>query len=131
MWMLSFVKIRILRFNALLSKNFQTPRPFIRSAAYLSNGNTEAALADGEAAIKAKSDWPKGYSRKGAALHAMKKYKEAEAVYNAGLAAVPGDATLTAALQEVRVFKDVEWRFVCLCLSVVRTATLTLRTSKG
>lgn len=75
----------------------------LRSAAYLSIGDSAAALADGEAAISAKADWAKGYSRKGAALHAMKKYDEAEAAYAAGLVAVPGDASLEAALKEVRV----------------------------
>jgi stress-induced-phosphoprotein 1 len=69
----------------------------------LSIGDSAAALADGEAAISAKADWAKGYSRKGAALHAMKKYDEAEAAYAAGLVAVPGDASLEAALKEVRV----------------------------
>lgn len=69
----------------------------------MSIGDSAAALADGEAAISAKADWAKGYSRKGAALHAMKKYDEAEAAYAAGLVAVPGDASLEAALKEVRV----------------------------
>jgi len=43
----------------------------------------------------------------------MKKYDEAEAVYNAGLVAVPGDATLSAALKEVRLLSSLERRVVC------------------
>jgi len=72
-----------------------------RSAAHLSSGDNQAALEDGEACIGAKPDWPKAYSRKGAALHAMKKYDEAEATYQAGLEKCPDDASLTSALKEV------------------------------
>lgn len=38
-----------------------------RSAAYLSKGDASSALADGQRCIELKSDWAKGYSRKGAA----------------------------------------------------------------
>jgi stress-induced-phosphoprotein 1 len=56
-----------------------------RSAAYLSHGDAEAALSDGIKCIEVKPDWPKSYSRKGAALHALKKYSEAEETYQAGV----------------------------------------------
>ena len=48
-----------------------------------------------------KPDWPKGYGRKGAALHKLKRYDEAAAVYNAGLEACPGDKALTDGLATV------------------------------
>lgn len=73
-----------------------------RSAAHLSNGDAEAALADGNKCIEVKPDWPKAYGRKGAALHALKKYAEAEETYQAGLTACPGDASLTSGLKEVQ-----------------------------
>ena len=47
--------------------------PPARSAAHLSNGDAASALADGEACVAAKPDWPKAYSRQGAALHALKR----------------------------------------------------------
>lgn len=55
-----------------------------RSAAYLSKKDADSALADAEQCIKLNPSWAKGYSRKGAALHALKQYKEAEEVYEEG-----------------------------------------------
>ena len=76
--------------------------PSNRSAAHLSSGNKEAALADGSLCVELKPDWPKSYSRKGAALHALGRLEEAVSTYESGLQACPGDATLTAALQGAR-----------------------------
>ena len=45
-----------------------------RSAAYLSKGDAQNALYDAIKCIDVKSDWPKGYARKGAALHSLKQY---------------------------------------------------------
>lgn len=73
-----------------------------RSAAYLSKGYAESALKDAEASIHEKPDWPKGYGRKGAALHAQKKYADAIKAYEAGLVVAPGDASLEKGLAEVR-----------------------------
>lgn len=72
-----------------------------RSAAYLSKGDAENALTDGAKCIELKPNWAKGYSRKGAALHAMKQYEEALSVYNEGLTQVPDDASLKSAIAEV------------------------------
>jgi stress-induced-phosphoprotein 1 len=77
-----------------------------RSAAYLQKGNAEAALADGEACINAKGDWPKGYNRKGCAYHALKKYDEAIATFEAGLKIAPGSTLLTGPLKEAQTAKD-------------------------
>ncbi|CAN0545102.1 unnamed protein product, partial [Ectocarpus sp. 12 AP-2014] len=44
-----------------------------RSAAHLSNDNAEQALADAESCIKVNGSWAKGFTRKGAALHKLKR----------------------------------------------------------
>ena len=72
-----------------------------RSAAYLSNGDVEKALEDAEGCIKLKGDWAKGYSRKGAALHAMKQYPESVAAYEAGLEVDPSNAACSNGVAEV------------------------------
>jgi stress-induced-phosphoprotein 1 len=73
-----------------------------RSAAYLSNGDAINALKDSEQCIKLKSDWPKGFSRKGAALHSLRRYDDAIMAYQAGLAIAPTDAGLKSGLEEVK-----------------------------
>lgn len=72
-----------------------------RSAAQLSKGDAEAALNDAEKVIELDGAWPKGYSRKGAALHKLGKYDEAIAIYEDGLKASPDDAGLKSALEDV------------------------------
>lgn len=72
-----------------------------RSAAYLSAGKAEEALKDAEKVIELKMDWPKGYSRKGAALHKMKRYDDAVKAYEDGLNIAPTDAALKSGLDEV------------------------------
>merc|ERR1712226_480905 len=44
-----------------------------RSAAYLKQGNSNNALEDAKSCIGLNPDFAKGYSRKGAALHALKR----------------------------------------------------------
>lgn len=61
-----------------------------RSAAYLSQGEADKALADGEACIKVNPTWAKGYSRKGAALQSLKRFDEAIATFNEGTWTVCG-----------------------------------------
>jgi stress-induced-phosphoprotein 1 len=73
-----------------------------RSAAYLSKGFADSALKDAAACIEANPTWPKGYGRKGAALHAQKHYDEAIAAYEQGLAVAPEDASLKQGLAQVR-----------------------------
>ena len=73
-----------------------------RSAAYLSKGDGANALTDAEQCIQLNSQWAKGYSRKGAALHSLKRYDEAVAAYEAGLAIAPADAGLQSGLAEVK-----------------------------
>ncbi|CBJ30059.1 conserved unknown protein [Ectocarpus siliculosus] len=72
-----------------------------RSAAHLSNDNAEQALADAESCIKVNGSWAKGFTRKGAALHKLKRYEEAAEAYEEGLETSPGDAALGRGLQDV------------------------------
>ncbi|CAM9091766.1 unnamed protein product [Ascophyllum nodosum] len=73
-----------------------------RSAAHLSNGDARKALEDAELCIKANGSWAKGYTRKGAALHKLKRYNEAVLTYEEGLNSSPGDVALGRGLEDVR-----------------------------
>ena len=77
-----------------------------RSAAYLSKGDASSALSDGQRCIELKSDWAKGYTRKGAALHSLRRYDDAIEAYQAGLAIAPTDAGLQSGLAEVQKVKE-------------------------
>merc|ERR1711871_950345 len=73
-----------------------------RSAAYLSKGDAQNALYDVIKCIDVKSDWPKGYARKGAALHSLKQYQEAKEAYEEGLKVDPKDAGCLNGVKEVQ-----------------------------
>ena len=73
-----------------------------RSAAYLSSGDAESALADADECIKLNPKFAKGYSRKGAALHALNKFNEAIDAYEEGLKIEPGNQGLQSGLQSVQ-----------------------------
>ena len=53
-----------------------------------------------------KPDWPKGFSRKGAALHKLGKLDDAIAAYNEGLALDPNNAGLKSGLEAVEAQKN-------------------------
>lgn len=46
------------------------------SAAHLSNNNAAKALEDAELCIGANNSWAKGFARKGAALHKLKRWAQ-------------------------------------------------------
>ncbi|GMF44857.1 unnamed protein product [Phytophthora fragariaefolia] len=73
-----------------------------RSAAYLSLDDASLALADAERCIQTKPDWAKGFSRKGAALHALRRYDEAAAAYSEGLKVDASNAACLSGLEEVK-----------------------------
>lgn len=73
-----------------------------RSAAYLSQGDAQNALDDANSCLGLKPDFAKGYSRKGAALHSLKRYNDSIAAYEAGLEKFPGDPGLTKGLEDVK-----------------------------
>jgi stress-induced-phosphoprotein 1 len=77
-----------------------------RSAAYLSKKEPLKALDDAEACIGLNPGFAKGYSRKGAALHTLKRFNDAIAAYDAGLDKAPGDAGLTKGRAEAVRDKD-------------------------
>mmetsp|Transcript_3252 Transcript_3252/g.5469 ORF Transcript_3252/g.5469 Transcript_3252/m.5469 type:complete len:557 (-) Transcript_3252:445-2115(-) len=73
-----------------------------RSACYCGLRKYEDALTDAESCIKNKTDWGKGYGRKGAALHGMGRFDAAIAAYEEGLKVEPGLAMLTKGLDEAK-----------------------------
>jgi len=77
-----------------------------RSAAYLKKGEGNNALDDATSCIALNPQFPKGYSRKGAALHALKRYNDSIAAYNEGLEKFPTDAGLKKGLDDVTREKD-------------------------
>lgn len=71
-----------------------------RSAAYLSKGDAHNALSDGDRCVSLNPQWAKGHSRKGAALHALRRYDEAVAAYSEGLKVAPADEGLKTGLAD-------------------------------
>jgi len=71
-----------------------------RSAAYVKNGDYEAALTDAKKTVELKSDWGKGYGRLGTALSYLQRYKEAVDAFNDGLKHDPTSAQLKSSLEE-------------------------------
>ena len=70
-----------------------------RSAAFAKVGKYTESLNDAEKTINLKGDWPKGYSRKGAALELLGRNEEAVKTYEAGLKLDPSNAQLKEALE--------------------------------
>ena len=73
-----------------------------RSAAYAKTAAYAESLSDAEKTVSLKSDWPKGYSRKGAALELLERYDEAVRTYEAGLAVDPSNEQLKEALKNCK-----------------------------
>ena len=73
-----------------------------RSAAYLSMGDAEAALADGEKCVELSPAFAKGWGRVGAAQYKLGAYEEAAIAYSRGLQADPGSAALKEGLEEAK-----------------------------
>eukprot|EP01061_Rhynchopus_euleeides_P019548 TRINITY_DN3212_c0_g2_i1.p1 TRINITY_DN3212_c0_g2~~TRINITY_DN3212_c0_g2_i1.p1 ORF type:complete len:543 (+),score=312.26 TRINITY_DN3212_c0_g2_i1:87-1715(+) len=76
-----------------------------RSAAYASLGAYSKALEDAKLCVELKRDWPKGYSRLGAALQGLRKYDEAIAAYNQGLQIDPSNASLQQGIAQAEKVK--------------------------
>ena len=70
-----------------------------RSACYFSMGRLPEALQDAETCIRLKADWPRGYLRKGKALHELKRYDEAITALKSGLQLDPSSELLQSALK--------------------------------
>ena len=72
-----------------------------RSAAYASKKQWAEALKDAEKTVEVKPDWPKGWSRKGAALHGSGDLLGAYDAYEAGLKLDPNNAQMKQSLASV------------------------------
>jgi stress-induced-phosphoprotein 1 len=77
-----------------------------RSAAYLRKGDAQNDLEDANACVGLNPEFTKGYSRKGAALHSLKRYNDSIAAYEAGLAKFPDDAAMKKGLEDVKKEKE-------------------------
>jgi stress-induced-phosphoprotein 1 len=73
-----------------------------RSAAYAKTGKFKESLDDAEKTISLKNDWPKGYSRKGAALELLERYDDAAKVYEEGLKLDSNNEQLKEALKNCK-----------------------------
>ncbi|KAJ3102602.1 Hsp90 cochaperone [Phlyctochytrium planicorne] len=80
-----------------------------RSACYASLKDYATALADAEKTVDLNTSWAKGYSRKGAALYGLSRFKEAVEAYQAGLALEPGNSQLQKGLKDAEAaLEDLE-----------------------
>lgn len=73
-----------------------------RSAAYLSWGRVEEAIADAKKCVEVDPKFSKGYGRLGAALFAAGKHGEAAAAYASGIAVDPTNASFTEGLVQAQ-----------------------------
>jgi stress-induced-phosphoprotein 1 len=73
-----------------------------RSAAYAKTGKYNESLQDAEKTISLKNDWPKGYSRKGAALELLERFDEAVKTYEEGLKYDSNNEQLKEALKNCK-----------------------------
>ncbi len=76
-----------------------------RSAAYLSKNDAVNALEDANACIGLNAEFAKGYSRKGAALHSLKRYNDSIAAYQEGLDKFPSDKGLLSGMDAAKKAK--------------------------
>lgn len=77
-----------------------------RSAAYLSKGDAQNALDDANACLGLNPNFSKGFSRKGAALHTLKRYNDAITTFKEGLSKFPNDKVLKNGLENVEREKN-------------------------
>ncbi|KAK6076415.1 tetratricopeptide [Seiridium cupressi] len=79
-----------------------------RSAAYASKKDWANALKDAEKTTEVKPDWPRGWGRKGAALHGQGDLLGAYDAYEEGLKHDPNNAGLKSSLASVKTAMDRE-----------------------
>ncbi|KAI0433884.1 hypothetical protein F5Y09DRAFT_31514 [Xylaria sp. FL1042] len=116
--MASADELKTLGNNAMAAKNFDeaidaftkaielAPENHVlysnRSAAYASKKDWTNALADAEKTTQIKPDWPRGWGRKGAALHGSGDLLGAKDAYEEGLKLDPNNAGLKSSLESVQ-----------------------------
>jgi len=82
-----------------------------RSACYANKLMYNEALLDADKCVEIKSDWAKGYSRRGVALYGLKRFQEAKTVYEKGLSLEPANQQFKEALEETnKMIKSQEKR---------------------
>lgn len=79
-----------------------------RSACYSSNQEYEKALVDADKCVGLKSDFAKGYGRKGAALQGLGKIHEAIQAFEDGLKVDPVNAALKKGLEECQAHQSMD-----------------------
>lgn len=77
-----------------------------RSAAYLSKNDAINALDDANACIGLNPNFPKGYSRKGAALHSLKRFNDSITAYEEGLEKFSTDQGLLNGMEAAKKAKE-------------------------
>jgi len=82
-----------------------------RSAAYLAMGKNNEALADAEQCHRLNPAWPKGFFRVGAALRALGRLSEAEAIIREGLGRDPENQDLKHTLDEISREREEKEKF--------------------
>ncbi|KAI1347527.1 hypothetical protein F5Y01DRAFT_295027 [Xylaria sp. FL0043] len=116
--MASADELKTLGNNAMAAKNFDeaidaftkaielAPENHVlysnRSAAYASKKDWLNALKDAEKTTQIKPDWPRGWGRKGAALHGAGDFLGAIEAYEEGLKLDPNNAGLKSSLASVQ-----------------------------
>ncbi|KAI9510974.1 chaperone [Russula earlei] len=80
-----------------------------RSAAKAGKRDWDGALTDAEQCVRVNPTWPKGYARKGAALHGQRRYVEAIEAYEVGLK-IEDSPALRKGLEEVKAAKEADER---------------------
>jgi len=102
-----------------------------RSGAYAALEQFDKALDDANKTIELKSDWPKGYVRKGCAQRFLGDVAGAKDTYLQGLKVAPKDPTLLARLGEVSVanpFADGSTQYtVILLMYLLDPAPITIQ----
>jgi histone-lysine N-methyltransferase SETD3 len=94
-------------FDAAINADKTNPALYSnRSATHMSLKDYLKALDDAQKAVTLKSDWPKGYFRKGQALEQLLRYPEAYQAYQEGLKVDPADKSLVAAAQELDILLE-------------------------
>eukprot|EP01098_Paradermamoeba_levis_P012315 TRINITY_DN5366_c0_g1_i1.p1 TRINITY_DN5366_c0_g1~~TRINITY_DN5366_c0_g1_i1.p1 ORF type:complete len:378 (-),score=108.59 TRINITY_DN5366_c0_g1_i1:176-1225(-) len=73
-----------------------------RSGVLTRTGNYHAAIDDAKTCISLAPNWPKGYSRLGAAYFGANKYDEAFDAYKKGLALDPNNAQILTGMDETK-----------------------------
>ena len=71
-----------------------------RSAAHMALHNFDAALADADECVRLHPGWSKGFSRRGNALHGMRRLEEAKTAYEQALRLDPENGVVKRSLQD-------------------------------